>query len=98
MQAPDHDAVESSPMGFKGNKIAYAAFVEPSAVVDHQHVARSCPLQRLKEDVDAAGVSSRDYTPRQAASWNNSVQERGGAAYWGLSANARICQMGGSQC
>jgi hypothetical protein len=98
MQAPDHDAVESSRVGFKDNKIAYAAFVEPSAVVDHQHVARSSLLQRLQEDVDAAGVSCRDYTPGQAASWNNSVQERGGAAHWGLSANARICQMGGSQC
>jgi len=98
MQAPDHDAVESSRVGFKDNKIAYAAFVEPSAVVDHQHVARSSLLQRFQEDVDAAGVSSRDYTPGQAASWNNSLQERGGAAHWGLSANARICQMGGSQC
>src|SRR6266851_750486 len=99
MQAPpDHDAVESSRVGFKDNKIAYAAFVEPSAVVDHQHVARASLLQRFQEDVDAAGVSSRDYTPGQAASWNNSVQERGGAAHWGLSANARICQMGGSQC
>ena len=98
MQAPDHDAVESSPVGFKDNKIAYAAFVEPSAVVDHQHVARSSLLQRLQEDVDAAGVSGRDYTPGQAASWNNSVQERGGAAHWGLSADARIRQMGGSQC
>jgi hypothetical protein len=98
MQAPDHDAVESSRVGFEDNKIAYAAFVEPSAVVDHQHVARSSALQRLQEDVDAAGVSSRDYTPGQAASWNNSLQERGGAAHWGLSANARICQMGGSQC
>ena len=98
MQAPDHDAFESSPVGFKDNKIAYAAFVEPSAVVDHQHIARSSPLQRLKENVDAAGVSSRDYTPRQAASWKNSMQERGGAPHWGLSANARIRQMGGSQC
>lgn len=98
MQAPDHDAFESSPAAFKDNKIAYAAFVEPSAVVDHQHVARSSPLQRLKENVDAASVSSRDYTPREAASWNNCVQERGGAAHWGLSAHARIRQMGGSQC
>src|SRR5438067_5230243 len=97
MQAPDHDAVESSRMGFKDNKIAYAAFVEPSAVVDHQNVAGSSLLQRFQEDVDAAGVSSRDYTPGQAASWNNSVQERGGAAHWDLSAKARICQMGGSQ-
>src|ERR1700731_3414686 len=98
MQTPDHDAVESSRVGFKDNKIAYAAFVEPSAVVDHQHVARSSLLQRFQEDVDAAGVSSRDYTPGQAASWNNSLHERGGTAHWGLSANARICQMGGSQC
>jgi hypothetical protein len=98
MQAPDHDAVESSRAGFKDNKIAYAAFVEPSAVVDHQHVARSSLLQRFQEDVDAAGVSSRDYTPGQAAPWNNSLQERRGAAHWGLSANASICQMGGSQC
>jgi hypothetical protein len=85
-------------VGFKDNKIAYAAFVEPSAVVDHQHVAGSSPLQRLKENVDAASVSSRDYTPREAASWNNCVQERGAAAHWGLSADARIRQMGGSQC
>ena len=98
MQAPDHDAVESSRVGFKDNKIADAAFVDPSAVVDHQHVARSSLLQRLQEDVDAAGVSCRDDTPGQAASWNNSVQERGGAPHWGLSANARICQMGGTQC
>src|SRR5258708_4232790 len=98
MQAPDHDAGESSRVGFKDNKIAYAAFVEPSAVVDHQHVARSSLLQRLQEDVDAAGVSSRNYTPGQAASRNNSLHERGGAPHWGLSANARICQMGGSQC
>jgi len=98
MQAPDHDAVESSRVGFKDNKIAYAAFVEPSAVVDHQHVARSSLLQRFQEDVDAAGVSSRDYTPGQAASWNNSLQKRGAAAHWGLSANARIRQMGGGQC
>src|SRR5437762_10828405 len=98
MQAPDHDAVESNRVGFKDNKIAYAAFVGPSAVVDHKHVARSSLLQRFQENVDAAGVSSRDYTPGQAASWNNSSQERGGAAHRGLSANARICQMGGSQC
>lgn len=90
MQAPDHDAFESSPVALKDNKIAYAAFVEPSAVVDHQHVARSSPLQRLKENVDAASVSSGDYTPREAASWNNCVQERGGAAHWGLSTDARI--------
>ena len=98
MQAPDHDAVKSSRVGFKDNKIAYAAFVEPSAVIDHQHVARSSLLQRLQEDVDAAGVSSRDDTPGQAASWNNSVQQRGGAAHWSMGANARVCQMGGSQC
>src|SRR6267378_8513363 len=97
MQAPDHDAVESSRAGFKDNKIAYAAFVEPSAVVDHQHVPRSSLLQRFQEDVDAAGVSSRDHTPGQAASWNDSMQRRGGAAHWGLSANARICQVGGGQ-
>jgi len=89
MQAPDHDAAEASRVSFKDNKIAYAAFVEPSAVVDHQHVAASSLLQRFQEDVDAAGVSSRDYTPGQAASWNHSVQGRGGAANWGLSANAR---------
>ena len=97
MQAPDHDAFESSPVAFKDNKIAYAAFVEPSAVVDHQHVARSSPLQRLKENVDAASVSSRDYTSREAASRNNRAQERGGAPHWGLSADACIRQMGGSQ-
>src|SRR5438105_4123948 len=97
MQAPDHDAVESSRVGLKDNEIAYAALIEPSAVVDHEHVARSSLLQRFQEDVDAAGVSSRDYTPGQAASWNNSLQERGGAAHWGLSANARIRQVGGGQ-
>ena len=97
MQTPDHDAVESRHVGFKDNEIANAAFVKPSAVIDHQHVARGSLLYRLQEDVDAAGVSSRDYTPGQAASRNNSVQERGGAAHWGLSANARICQMCGSQ-
>src|SRR5260370_16734897 len=93
MQAPDHDAVESRRVGFKDNKIAYAAFVEPSAVVDHQHVARSSPLHRLKENVDAAGVSSRDCTPGQAASWNNSFQKRGGAAHWGLSPNSPSCHI-----
>src|SRR5579859_3822298 len=98
MQAPDHDAVESSRVGFKDNEIAYAAFVEPSAVVDHQHVAWSSPLQRFQEDVDAAGVSSRGYTSGQAASWNNRMQERRGAAHRCLSANARICQLGGGQC
>src|SRR5437016_2023371 len=92
MQAPDHDAVESSRVGFKDNKIAYAAFVEPSAVVDHQHVARSSLLQRFQEDVDAAGVSSRDYTPGQAASWNNSLHEPGGAANWGPSGSAEVAK------
>ena len=85
-------------MAFKDNKVADAAFVEPSAVVDDQHVARSSPLQRLEEYVDAAGVSSRYYRSRQAAAWNNCMQERGGAAHWGVGADARIRQMGGSKC
>lgn len=93
MQAPYHDAFEPSRAAFKDNKIAYAAFVEPSAVVDHQHVAWSSPLQRLEENVDAASVSSGDHRPREAASRNNCVHERRGAAHWDLSPDARIRQM-----
>jgi hypothetical protein len=97
MQAPDHDAFESSPAGFKDDKIADATFVKSPAVVDHHHVARSSCLQRLQEYVDAAGMSSRQYTPGQAASWKDRTQDRGGVPHWGLSANARIRQVGGSQ-
>src|SRR5258708_25613260 len=67
MQPPDHDSVEPRSPSLQNHEIADAAFVEPPAIVDHQHVAGSRPFERLQEDIDAADMSNRKRTPSQPA-------------------------------
>ncbi len=57
MEPPDHDAVQSSSLGFQSYEIAYTTFIKSSAIVDHQHVALLSPFERLQENIDAADVS-----------------------------------------
>jgi hypothetical protein len=47
MQAPDHESFQPSSLRLERHEIAGAGFVESSAVVDHQHVARCSSLERL---------------------------------------------------
>src|SRR5215216_4980429 len=97
MQPPDHQSLQPSSLRLERHQIADARFVESSAVVDHQHVARCSPLERLQEKIDTADMLSRSHPPSQATAWHHRAQSRRRAAYRDLSAKAGIRQMGSSQ-
>jgi len=63
MQPPDHYSVQLSSPSLESHKIADARFIESSAIVDHQHVARRSLFERLQENIDATDMSSRRRTP-----------------------------------
>ena len=63
MQPPDHESLQPSSLSLECHKIADARFVESSAVVDHQHLARCRSFERLQEDIDAADMLSWTHTP-----------------------------------
>jgi hypothetical protein len=63
MQPPDHESLQPSSLRLESHEIADARFIESSAIVDHQHVARCSLFERLQENIDAADVSSRRHTP-----------------------------------
>jgi hypothetical protein len=56
------------------HEITDAGFVESSAVVDHQHVARCGSLERLQENVDTADMLSGSHPPSQATAWHHRAQ------------------------
>ena len=62
MQPPDHHSRQPSSLSLESHEIAHATLIESSAVVDHQHVARCSPFERLQENIDAADMSSRTRT------------------------------------
>lgn len=59
MQAPDDDSRQPGSLSLKRHQIADAALIEPTAVVDHEHVTGRSRFERLKEDIDAADVPGR---------------------------------------
>ena len=63
MQPPDHESLQPSSLRLERHKIANAGFVESSAVVDHQYLARCRSFERLQEDIDAADMLSWTHTP-----------------------------------
>src|SRR5215216_5404991 len=97
MQPPDHQSLQPSSLRLERHQIADARFVESSAVVDHQHVARCSPLERLQEKIDTADMLSRSHPPSQATAWHHRAQRRRRAADRDLSAKAGIRQMGSRQ-
>src|SRR5205823_12952281 len=79
------------------HEITHTTFIESSAIVDHQNVARCSALERLQKNIDATHMSSGTRATNQAATRNQSLQERRRAAHRDVSANACIRQMGGGQ-
>ena len=74
MQAPDHESLQPGSLSLERHQITDAGFVESSAVVDHQHVARCRPFERLQENVDTADMLSRSHTPSQSTAWHHRAQ------------------------
>jgi hypothetical protein len=97
MQAPDHETLQPGSLSLQSHQITDARFIGSSAIVDHQHVPRCSPFERLQENIDAANMSSRTHTPSQADARHHGVQERGRTAHRDLSAKACIRQMGSRQ-
>src|SRR3954447_4168062 len=90
MQAPDHDARDSAGRGLQGNQITDTGLVPPAAVVDHEYVALGSGLERLQEDVHAARVLSRQYSPGNARPDHGRHRHR---AYRNPTAKTRIGDM-----
>src|SRR3984957_5106851 len=67
MQPPDHDAVQPRRLSLKNHQVADAALIEAPVVVDYQHVARFGPVERLEENIDAAGIAGGTHPPREPA-------------------------------
>jgi len=97
MQSLDHDSRQPSSLSLENHEITDATLIEPSAIVDHQHVARCRPFERIQKNIDAADMSSRRRASGYAATRNYSVHGRGRTAHRDLSANACIRQMGSRQ-
>src|SRR5918996_986760 len=97
MEPPDHESLQPSSLSLQSHQIADARFVESSAIVDDQHVARGGSFQRFKEDIDAAKMLSRKHTPSKATARYDSLQERRRTAHRDLSAKACIRDMGSRQ-
>jgi hypothetical protein len=74
MQPPDHQSLQPSSLRLQGHEITDAGFVESSGVVDHQHVARCSPFERLQEKIDTADMAGRSHTPSQATAWHHRAQ------------------------
>lgn len=54
MYTPHGDSTEVRTFGLKDCQISDARLVKAAPVVDDKNVARFCPLEGFKEDIDAA--------------------------------------------
>jgi hypothetical protein len=60
MCAPDHDPSQTGHLCFQRGQITNATFIHPSAIIDHQHVARLAVLHRFQEHIYAPKMLRRE--------------------------------------
>jgi hypothetical protein len=94
MQPPDDDSVQLGGLDLEGNEVAYAALIQPAAVVYDEHVAGFSSVQRLQEDIDAAGMSRRTGASGDAAAGHHGLHSRRRTPHRDLGADAGIRNVG----
>ena len=94
MQPPDHDSVQPCSLCLQNHQVADATLIEAPVVVGHQHLARCGPVERLEENIDAAGMAGGTHPPSEPATEHDRVQARRRAAHREPSADACIGQVG----
>lgn len=93
MEAPYDKARYPGGLGFQYYYVAYAGFVQPGAVVNHQDIARPCPLERLEENVDTSDVPNWPRSTSTPHSGEERLNTRRRKTYGNASAQAAVRQI-----